>query len=103
MSTHWPLVPPKVVNRKLHPFNVYIGRGSPWGNPYVIGMHGDRAECIARYEVWLRERIAAEPERYAELFRYLTGKILGCFCSPKPCHGDVIVKIWWEMVGRSDD
>lgn len=29
---------------------VYIGRGSKWGNPFVIGRHGTRAEVIAKYE-----------------------------------------------------
>ena len=22
---------------------------------------------------------------------------LGCYCTPKPCHGDVIVKLWKEL------
>lgn len=33
---------------------VYIGRGSKWGNPFVIGRDGDRAEVITKYERWLR-------------------------------------------------
>lgn len=26
---------------------VYIGRGSKWGNPFVIGMHGSRGSLAA--------------------------------------------------------
>jgi hypothetical protein len=41
-----------VVNIKNYPKKdyVYIGRGSPLGNPYIIGKDGDRAEVIKKYE-----------------------------------------------------
>ena len=29
---------------------IYIGRGSAWGNPFVIGRDGDRAEVIEKYK-----------------------------------------------------
>jgi len=35
---------------------VYIGRGSKWGNPFRIGIDGDRAAVIAKYEWWLRNQ-----------------------------------------------
>jgi hypothetical protein len=35
---------------------VYIGRPSIWGNPFVIGRDGDRAEVIGQYEAWLTRR-----------------------------------------------
>ena len=66
----------------------YIGRPGKWGNPYVIGQHGSREECIAKYEKYImkqRDLIKSLPE--------LAGKRLGCFCHPKPCHGDVLVKL----------
>ena len=72
----------------LPPSTVYIGRGSKWGNPFRIGWDGDRAEVIARYEVWIQtkpELLAALPE--------LVGKDLACYCAPKPCHGDVLLKL----------
>ena len=78
----------KVVHCKGEPFDMYIGRPSKWGNPFVIGKDGTRAEGIAKYEAWLRTRpelIAALPE--------LHGKVLGCWCSPLPCHGDVLVRV----------
>ncbi len=31
-------------------YDVYIGRGSDWGNPYVIGIDGDRDEVIRKYQ-----------------------------------------------------
>jgi hypothetical protein len=33
--------------------DVYIGRGSKWGNPFKIGVHGNREEVIAKYEEYL--------------------------------------------------
>lgn len=28
---------------------IYIGRGSVWGNPFKIGIHGNREKVIALY------------------------------------------------------
>ena len=68
--------------------DVYIGRPSKWGNPFVIGRDGTREEVIARYEAWLLEQpelVAALPE--------LAGKTLGCWCAPRACHGDVLARL----------
>jgi hypothetical protein len=34
----------EVVNKYKEPFDIYIGRGSIWGNPYVIGKDGTRGD-----------------------------------------------------------
>jgi hypothetical protein len=80
------MIPPTVVHCKRDEFDVYIGRGSKWGNPFRIGEHGNRAAVIARYRRYLWE----SPELLASLPE-LEGMRLGCFCSPKPCHGDVLI------------
>ena len=73
----------------------YIGRPGSFGNPFSIDKHGTRDEVIATYEAWARkqpallEKIKALPE----------DAVLGCWCAPLPCHGDVIVKLWKEMRG----
>lgn len=77
-----------VVNCKREPYDVYIGRPSVWGNPYHIGIDGTRREVIAKYEDWIKTR----PELLARLPE-LKGKALGCFCSPLPCHGDVLARL----------
>lgn len=77
-----------VVDHRREEYDVYIGRPSKWGNPFVIGKDGTRATVIAKYEKWIRSR----PELIADLHE-LRGKVLGCWCSPKPCHGDVLVKL----------
>ncbi|MGD2065581.1 MAG: DUF4326 domain-containing protein [Candidatus Bathyarchaeota archaeon] len=83
---------PKVHN-KYHktagPDAVYIGRGSPYGNPFVIGKHGNRDEVCDRYEAMLREN----PQLVARVKAELKGKDLVCFCAPKRCHGDTLLRI----------
>ena len=70
---------------------VNIMRGSDFGNPYVIGKHGTRAEVIDMYRHYLQNRIINDPEFKAKV-RNLYGKDLLCCCKPAPCHGDVLVR-----------
>lgn len=37
----------------LNAARVYIGRPSKWGNPFVIGCDGSRADVIAKYCAWI--------------------------------------------------
>ncbi|MBX9841815.1 MAG: DUF4326 domain-containing protein [Xanthobacteraceae bacterium] len=67
---------------------VYIGRPSKWGNPFVIGRDGSRAEVIAKYRAW----IVAQPELMNALDE-LRGRDLVCFCAPCACHGDVLLAL----------
>lgn len=70
------------------PDTLYIGRGSKWGNPFRIGWGGNREEVIAKYAEWIKtkpELLAALPE--------LRGHDLACYCSPKACHGDVLLRL----------
>jgi hypothetical protein len=77
------------VGRRSTPDRVYIGRGrgSKWGNPFVIGRHGSRDEVIAKYRAW----VVQQPHLMAALHE-LRGKDLVCWCAPEPCHGDVLVE-----------
>ena len=89
------------------PRNEYIGRGgvvfidkerfpkkaSPWANPFTVKQHG-RDTCLALYEGLVRERI--QREGTGEL-KKLKGKVLGCWCAPEACHGDVLVRILNEI------
>ena len=84
-----------VVHCKREPYDVYIGRPSKWGNPFThltVGLAlyrvATREEAVARYEEWLRE----QPELMAALPE-LRGKVLGCWCAPKACHGDVLARL----------
>ena len=76
------------VVRRSQPHDVYIGRPSKWGNPFVIGRDGTRADVIRKYE----EYILSKPDLLADLHE-LRGKVLGCYCAPLPCHGDVLLRL----------
>lgn len=95
----------RVVHSKRSPYDVYIGRPSKWGNPFVVGVDGDRATVIAQYRDW----VLRQPELMAALPE-LRGKVLGCWCSPQACHGDVLVELanqernaWWRKHPAYDD
>lgn len=93
-----------MVNKYKEPYDIYIGRGSLWGNPYTHLKTGTKAEhtvetreeSIIMFEKYLRQRLVNEPDLKTELLK-LSGKTLGCFCKPKSCHGDVIAKIVTEL------
>jgi hypothetical protein len=98
----------RVVHVMKDAYDCYIGRAdrfrhlpkSKWHNPFVIGKHGDRAEVLARYEAYIRERpdlMAALPE--------LRGLTLACWCAEKGgvgvddelvCHGQVLLRLLRE-------
>lgn len=79
----------RVVNVREERCEVYIGRGTPWGNPFKVGRDGTRDEVIQKY--W--EHLAAHPELIERARRELRGKVLGCWCKPEACHGDVLVEL----------
>jgi len=88
VPAHVQLGRPRAVHCKRDRHHVYVGRPSKWGNPFVVGKDGARGECIALYEAWLRE----SPLMLAALDE-LRGLVLGCWCAPRPCHGDVLVRL----------
>lgn len=81
-----------VVNKYKSEYDVYIGRGSIWGNPFPVGEHGTRQAVIAKYSKHLADCLLNGTIKVSDLAQ-LKGKRLGCFCHPKPCHGDVIAKL----------
>lgn len=92
---------PRVLNKHrdiIPPDAVYVGRPSPFGNPYTDRPVGhtlahlqvrDRAEAIAKF----REYLMGNRKLLALVRKELRGKDLVCFCAPKACHGDVLLEI----------
>lgn len=82
---------------------VRIDRRTPWGNPFPMKTESERAEVIEKYRVHLWEKIN-QGEIPLEDLAQLHGCDLYCWCSPKPCHGDVLaVAAAWahtQLVGR---
>jgi hypothetical protein len=87
----------RLVNIRKEKCDVYIGRGSKWGNPFThitnkktLAEHvvATRKEAIDNY----RDYLLSKPELLNSL-EELRGKTLGCFCKPKSCHGDIILEL----------
>lgn len=111
-----PPPPTRVVNRhKGASFDTYIGRGSPFGNPYshhslttdatrrpkTIRVR-TRAVAIAKYREWITSGLVLEGwvKPTVQQILDLKSKRLGCSCKPAPCHGDVLAELadrstWW--------
>ena len=80
-----------VVNLRKDRYDVYIGRGSMFGNPFPMRCEEERDKVIEQYKVYFYKRIASD-EEFKKGVLALKGKILGCYCKPKKCHGDIIVE-----------
>jgi hypothetical protein len=79
-----------VTNIRNDQCDVYIGRPSPFGNPFQIGKHGDRTTVIQKYREWFYKKL--NDTEFSCKVNSLRGKRLGCWCAPDPCHGDIIVE-----------
>lgn len=86
-----------VVNCNRDEFDVYIGRPSIYGNPFMIGKHGTRAEVISMYGEWVEgSRLGPngeKPPTKTKIKAELTGKRIACHCAPKSCHGDYLAAL----------
>jgi hypothetical protein len=60
---------------------------SKWKNRFKISRDGTREEVIAKYERWLYRRGLIKD------VHELRGYDLLCWCAPKPCHGDVLLRL----------
>lgn len=83
---------PQVFNRRhagVPDDAVPIERGSEWGNPFRVGVHGTRPQVIEMYRAWL----LSDPARVQRARQALAGRDLVCCCKPRPCHGDVLLEL----------
>lgn len=72
------------------PNYVYIGRGSKFGNPYPINSVQNRDHVLAKFQQDFDDDCLVGFSKKDLLC--LRGKILGCFCKPLACHGDILAK-----------
>lgn len=94
---------PRVVHCKRDRYDVYVGRPSKWGNPFshlpesAAGFKvSSRQEAIDRYREW----VVNQPDLMADL-PSLAGKVLGCWCHPRPCHAEVLAEMADELTART--
>jgi hypothetical protein len=86
---------------------IYVGRSNAFkklrghvlGNPYPLKREADRAECLRKYADYLA-RHPQLPGWLRGLARNVkrTGLPLACWCSPKPCHADLLAAMIDRML-----
>lgn len=85
---------------------VYVGRGSKWGNPFVVGKDGTAADCLWLYKLLAAgmlciskdlDHIEAQEAAHSAMLTAraeLAGKDLACWCRiDRPCHADVLLAL----------
>ncbi len=66
---------------------VRIDRKTVWGNPFIVGLHGDHNAVCDLY----REYLQRQTDLMARL-EGLRGKVLACWCYPLRCHRDELIQ-----------
>lgn len=79
-----------IINLKNEKCDVIIDRTSPFGNPFKIGVDGDRQQVIEKYRKYFYNKL--KDDEFRGKVEKLKGLRLGCWCKPHRCHGDVIVE-----------
>lgn len=89
-----------VVNLRYQKYTIYGGRPGkgmegPYGNPFIVGVHGERGECCKLFAEWF---YSDDPKAVAMRERSLKeigiDDTIGCFCKDRlgvgKCHCDTI-------------
>ncbi len=90
-----------IVNIKVDKCDTYIGRPTIWGNPYSHKKTGTlasfvtstRSGAIEKYKKYILQRLVSEPNLRVAFDMEIRNKVLGCWCKPASCHGDVLKEI----------
>jgi hypothetical protein len=90
---------------RMPPNTIKVDRTTKFGNPFVVGPHGTRDDCVRLFThlcagylcVSTGPGIEAQREYVGFVKRNLTelrGRNLACWCPPgQPCHADVLLRI----------
>ena len=92
----------EVVNKYKHTptkKDLYIGRGSLYGNPYshIPSSKAEftvetREEAVEAYRTYFKHKLETDPKFKESIDSIPEDAILVCFCKPKDCHGDIIAE-----------
>ena len=86
------------------PGAVVVARPTRWGNPFIIGTHGERDACVEMFARMIRGDFSTGPglpdletqrayvARLESEGNTLRGRSLCCWCRPGfPCHADALL------------
>lgn len=96
----------EIINLKYEQAEINCGRGSIFGNPFIIGKDGDRDEVVRKHKEWINKWLiegvevvlVVQGKRYSNKevinnIEKLRGKKCGCYCKPLACHLDYLKEI----------
>lgn len=80
---------------------ILCDRTTGFGNPFVVGIHGDQNQCCYKFDQWIVHGTNfgnknATPERrqwVLDNLKRLKGQNVVCWCKPKPCHTETLVRL----------
>lgn len=75
---------------------VYIGRAGKGRDGYFGNPYPKADDPIGEFGIYAMQRCGDDGE-WRRRVRDLWGKKLMCFCAPKPCHGDKLAEICWDL------
>ena len=92
---------------KLPKNAVNVARPGKWGNPFIVGKHGTREECVKMFKhlccnlmvmnvdtdcIKAQQRFLKHAPKH---IHELKGKDIACWCAldGKPCHGDALLQL----------
>lgn len=93
-----------VVNKYKEPNHIYCGRGSAFGNPFVMDNESQRDTVCDQFKEYFDDALINNQyaiDKVNELVeRVRNGEDinLGCFCAPKRCHCDYIKQVIEERL-----
>ena len=67
--------------------DIRVDRTTKWGNPYKMEKESDREEVLRLYETWISNQII---QRTLDTRELIGARRLGCWCSPKACHAEIL-------------
>lgn len=85
---------PRVLNirhEKISTSDARVDRMTKWGNPFAMRHEStqERDRVCDAYERWIKQR----PQLIEEAKNELRGKNLACWCAPKRCHAETLLRI----------
>lgn len=96
----------EIVNTHTEMWEIFCGRGSIYGNPFIIRKDGDRNEVVRKHKEWIDKWLIegvevvliVQGKKYSNKevinnIEQLRGKKCGCYCKPLACHLDYLKEI----------
>jgi len=72
----------------------YVGRPTPFGNPFKVGKDLTPEQAVYQYRKWVRSKHHQQVALREKIRTELKGVNLACWCSlSDPCHADVLLEI----------